>query len=233
MPLPPSSPQRGTRSLRLVTFDNFDLFSNTLNVADPILSVPREVLFLLIESPLQSASVHASRCSGSYFRRCLRMATHLLYARLSPSPSLASLFVAVQARLDYRNRHWFTLVVAETQDIPERFLVMRHEEVSAGQVETRSFQGDSIQPMKWNCFLKSKFGSSRTVMRSSSCYGAPESRWKAETQPRWPHDWSRFSPSWWCSLLWSSCSGTESRLRPTPSHRSRSRPSRADRAFVW
>ena len=36
-----------------------------------ILSIPPEVLFLLIESPLQSASVYAPRCSGSLLFRIM------------------------------------------------------------------------------------------------------------------------------------------------------------------
>ena len=56
-------------ALHSITFDNSDLFVKLLNVDDPILSIPPEVLFLLIESPLQSASVYASGCSGSlHFR---------------------------------------------------------------------------------------------------------------------------------------------------------------------
>ena len=57
-PLPSSPPQRSTRL-------------NSRNVADPILGIPPEVLFPLIESPLQSASVYASRCSGSLLYRLM------------------------------------------------------------------------------------------------------------------------------------------------------------------
>ena len=44
---------------------------NYRNVAEPNLSIPPEVLFLLIESPLQSASVYASRCSRSFLFRIM------------------------------------------------------------------------------------------------------------------------------------------------------------------
>ena len=65
LPSPSSPPQRSTGSLCSISFDN------SRNVADPILSIPPEVLFLLIESPLQSAFVYASRCSGSLLFRIM------------------------------------------------------------------------------------------------------------------------------------------------------------------
>ena len=71
MPLPSSSPQRSIRFLRSMTFDSSEPFVNPRNVADPILGTPPEVLFRLIESPLQSASVYASRCSGSLLFRTM------------------------------------------------------------------------------------------------------------------------------------------------------------------
>ena len=64
MPLLSLSPQRSTRSLCSTTSDNSAM-------SDPTLSTPPEVLFRLIESPLQSASVYASRCSGSSFFRIM------------------------------------------------------------------------------------------------------------------------------------------------------------------
>ena len=36
------------------------------------------------------------------------------------------------------------------------------------------------------------------------------------------HDWSKFAPSWWCSLLWLSCFVTENHLCQSLSYRSRS-----------
>ena len=41
------------------------------NVADPVLSIPPEVLLLLVQSTLQSASVNASRCSGPLLFRIM------------------------------------------------------------------------------------------------------------------------------------------------------------------
>ena len=63
------SPQRSTRSLR-ITFDSSDFSSNSLNVADPILIVPLEALFLL--HPNFHSSLHllyATRHSGSLLFR--------------------------------------------------------------------------------------------------------------------------------------------------------------------
>ena len=64
-----------------------------------------------------------------------------------------------------------------------------------------------------------KLGSSQTVndtlIANAQCLDAKY--WKHDLAER--HDWSRFAPSWWCSLLWSSCCRTENHPRHSPSHR--------------